>query len=406
MSSDTDDARHYAHRLESGEAWQELCRALERASERVLGEGVPDSPRHRAEGFRYLCRFLGAGLVSSVLHNDPDHPVFGRMMDYTMPWGLDHPDCLYLYAPLRDGATYRVWGQRGSANVFDLQVNAGHFSDGEVAAVRTLSSIDDTNLLTGPGGSFELFVGGEPRDGNWLPTGPGVEFMLVRQYFADWERERPADLLIERLGAEYPMPPPSPERVGRQLEKLSRWLDRGGRQWETMSRGFLSLPENTLLMHRADAASQHGGTRGQSYGIGNFHCGPDEAVVIEFEPPQRGRHWVVALANEFWEHVEFGTRQSSLNAHQAALDSDGRFRGVIAHADPGVPNWLDPGHNERGTLAIRFVDADRLPEISLARVPLTRLGAALPADTPKVDPGERRRRLVDRHHAVLRRYRR
>ena len=64
--------------------WEDLCGALSRASQRVVGEGVPDSPRDRAEGFRYLTRLLAAGTVVCIEHADPDYPEFGRMIDRTM----------------------------------------------------------------------------------------------------------------------------------------------------------------------------------------------------------------------------------------------------------------------------------------------------------------------------------
>ena len=34
-------------------------------------------------------------------------------------------------------------------------------------------------------------------------------------------------------------------------------------------------------------------------------------------------------------------RQVSLNRKQTHLEEDGSFRIVIAHEDPGVPNWID-----------------------------------------------------------------
>lgn len=32
---------------------------------------------------------------------------------------------------------------------------------------------------------------------------------------------------------------------------------------------------------------------------------------------------------------------NSINAHQAVLDVDGKFRFVVSAVDPGVPNWLE-----------------------------------------------------------------
>jgi hypothetical protein len=392
-------------RLLSGEAWAELCRSLERAGRLVLGEGVPDRPRDRAEGYRYLARFLASGIASCITHDDADSPVFGRMIDYVRPWGLDNPDCLYLYAPLRGDAAYRVWGARGSANAIDFQVNFGHFAEGDISKWGTISSVDDAGLEVAPDGSFELRIGGDERSGNWLASRADAEFILVRQYFDDWEREVPADLFIERVGASGPIPPPRTDWMADHLEKLTRWIERGGGLWETMSKGFLSGAPNSLVIHMPDAAGERAGMAGLAYGMGNFACEPGEAVVVSFEPP-RCHHWGVALANWYWECVEYASRQSSINRAQATLDSDGRFRAVIAHEDPGVANWLDPAGNTRGTLTARFLRADGAPKVSFVRVPRGDLAAALPADTKTVTPAERAEILARRHHAVVARFRR
>ena len=39
-------------------------------------------------------------------------------------------------------------------------------------------------------------------------------------------------------------------------------------------------------------------------------------------------------------------------------DADGRFTFVVAHSDPGVPNWIDNEGHTAGTLYWRFL----LPE--------------------------------------------
>ena len=387
-----------------GEAWRALCAALDRAALRVIGEGAPDTPRERAEGFRYLTRFLAAGIVSCVAHDDPDYPVFGRMIDYTMPWGLDNPDCLYLYAPLRGGAAYRISGQRGSANHIDFQVNFGHFANGDISTWGTIASLDGGELVAQPNGDFELTIGGDGRSGNWLASRDDVEFLLVRQYFDDWENEHPADLSIERIGAEYPIPPPRTDQMAARLERLERWIERGGALWERMSRGFLSMPPNSLLIHMPEAAGERAGMRGLAYGMGHFRCEPDEAVIVEIEPPDC-LHWGVALANYHWECVEYASRQSSLNRAQARLDPDGVFRGVIAHRDPGAANWLDPGENIEGTITARFLCAARAPEPRFAVVPLSKLREALPKGTVSVSAAERRAVLERRRRAVMRRFR-
>ena len=90
---------------------------------------------------------------------------------------------------------------------------------------------------------------------------------------------------------------------------------------------------------------------------------------------------------------------------QSSLSSDGLVRIVIAHQDPGVPNWLDPGLNEEGTLTARFLHADRSPEIRFQKVPFSALRECLPEDTPTVGRVARSEILEKRRRAAIRRYR-
>ena len=246
------------------------------------GPGVPAAPRDRAEGFRHLLRFLAAGHLLCVEHADPDHPSFARMVDPAWQWGLDMPDCLYLYAPLRGDAAYRVWGRRGSREPRRLP--------GELGALRaratsrswgTLSSASTEQLDVGVDGSLELWLGGPPRPRNWLPVAPNAEFLLVRQYFADWESELPGGPLDRARRRRRARPPPRADQIAARLERgSSAWLDRGGALWERMSRGFVEgIAPNTLMVTKPADSDQRAGLRGQAYGIGNFHCAPEEAVL-------------------------------------------------------------------------------------------------------------------------------
>ena len=201
-------------------AWRAFCGALERVQGLVPSAAAGASPRERAEGLRYLTRLLAAGVNVCVEHADPDQPAFGRMMDPTMKWGLDAPDCLYLYASVRGDAVYRVGGQRGSANHLDIQVNYGHFASGDIGSWGTIASTNGLELEVASDGRFELWLGGEERGGNWLPLEPRAEFVLVRQYFDDWEHEDPADLWIEREGAPRSAPPPRTDQLAARLERL------------------------------------------------------------------------------------------------------------------------------------------------------------------------------------------
>jgi hypothetical protein len=397
-------------RLSSGETWRELCARLGSLEALVRGEGMPAAPALRAVGTRYLTRFLAAGIRVCLECDDPDYPRFGRMADDSMSWGLDNPDCNYSFARVRGDARYRISGTLGSARYVEFQVNTGHLGDGNAPgfgnaaeAWRTVSFLAGDALQHDADGRFEIRLSREPQPGNWLRLDDAARYVLVRQYFDDWERERPAAFAIEREGASYPPPSPGADSLALHFETLFTWLDAGARCWERASRLLLSLAPNTLLVFDVSSQVDRPGLHGQSYGMGPFACGPDEAVIVEFRPP-RCRMWSVALANPWWESLDAGSRQSSLNGHWSELDPDGAFRGVIAHRDPGVPNWLDPEANERGTLAVRFLLADVTPKPVLRRVALADLEGALHPRTRRVSPDERSGVLARRHAALQRRY--
>ena len=45
-----------------------------------------------------------------------------RMIEYATPWGLDHPDCLYLYAPLRGDARYLAEDYDRAIENYDIAI--------------------------------------------------------------------------------------------------------------------------------------------------------------------------------------------------------------------------------------------------------------------------------------------
>jgi hypothetical protein len=73
---------------------------------------------------------------------------------------------------------------------------------------------------------------------------------------------------------------------------------------------------------------------------------------------------------------DYLNRQVSLNRKQTHLEPDGSFRMVIAHQDPGVPNWLDTEGRPFGLVFWRFMLPEGEIETPQAKlVPLAELKA-------------------------------
>jgi hypothetical protein len=260
--------------------------------------------------------------------------------------------------------------------------------------------LDGSALEIGADGSFEITVSPEPQPGNWLRSHPQAGFVLIRQYFSDWERERPACFAIERLGREgLPALPPSARQIAEQLGDAVEWVEQGVAFWRSYVQAEYARTGRNCA---AGVGHVEGGVQRILYGQGTWELGDDEALVVEFETPA-ARYWQVSLLSDWFETLDYATRQSSLNHAQARVDSDGRFRAVIAHRDPGVPNWLDTAEHRSGVIQYRWVWSATDPSPACRVVPLHRLREHLPANTPHVSESERRARIAARRSHVARR---
>jgi hypothetical protein len=103
--------------------------------------------------------------------------------------------------------------------------------------------------------------------------------------------------------------------------------------------------------------------------------------------------------------MDYANRVSSLNHTQLHIDADQKVRVVIAHEDPGVPNWLDTGGHLEGIIQYRYIwiTQDEQPQPTIQTLPLDQVRSALPAKTPVVTPDARRQQVAARQAHLRRR---
>ena len=132
---------------------------------------------------------------------------------------------------------------------------------------------------------------------------------------------------------------------------------------------------------------------------------PGETLLIDTDVPE-ARYWGLQLASLGWfEPIDPVHRVTSINQHQAFVSRDGRVRFVIAHEDPGVPNWLDSAGHRNGLLTLRWFWPESDPSPSVRLIRATELRAALPPDTPEVDADARRAEIRERKAHLAWRFR-
>jgi hypothetical protein len=380
--------------LESGEAWNHLLDALRRAGDTVLSDSVPHDPADTASGFRHLLVLLGVG-IDELLRRGLDRvpSIKPSMMDAAYKWGMECPDCIYVGSALNGGTTYRLWGTRGSARYVGLQVMAGMGSTANAL-------IDEFEL--GPDGEFEIILSAEPHEGNWLPLDETATMLVVRHFFYDWENETPVTMSIEPLSGsnqnEEHLAVEPLVATARQVIALGDFVEEN----LNFFLGFSNPEAPNTFLPPLDGTAMGAAAENRPV-IGSWKLGPDEALIIEVTPPE-GLYWSYSLGNLWWETIDYGNRQSSLNGYQAVVDDDGKVRVVVAHNDPGLANWLDTAEHSEGPIILRCVRTETAPVPITRVVPFDTLAEELPNDTRWVSPSERNAAIEIRRKAVSRRF--
>lgn len=381
--------------LVDGAAWARFCASLAATGEQVLRADLPGGDLERATAVRHLLAMLRVGVEQALAAPDPAHPALQPWRTDVYKYGHDCPDALYRSTPVRGDLTYRVRGSVGSVRYLSFQLEGPHGTVGNLRADQ---------MQVGPDGRFEVWFGPEERPGNWLRTTAGTDQLFVRQFFSDWDTEEPATFSIEAFPAadEGPAPHPGrPERVAAQVAALGEWFDAITRYYADREATDRVAWPNAFMPARAK--TEAGGAAEIVLGHGHFDLDPGSALLVEVPPP-RALYWSLDLTNPWRESLDYAVRQTSLNDSQAVVDDDGVFRAVVAHHDPGVPNWLDTMGHGSGAMVLRWVVADSVPEPRCTVVPHESIRDVLPAGTPVVTPAERAARIAARRRHVLRRF--
>jgi hypothetical protein len=382
-----------SHDVEMSAAWAHLLERLTAAEQLVVSTEVNRNRVDYASGMRHLMVLLAVG-VDSALRVDPD-PVLAvnrAGMDDIVTWGMECPDCVYMNATLRAGETYRLFGNRGTARYVGLQT-----MDGMAATCNVL--VDDLDVDSD--GNFEAIMSADERKGNWLRLAGDHPTLTVRNFLYDWDTEQLASLRIERIGDEVEPTDRSVDldvSVSRQLHAVGEFV------YDNLKffLDFGAMPQPNDFVPPMDMSSMGAAAENRPV-IGRWDLQPDEALILEFEPPS-GVYWSMSLGNPWLETIHYGRHQSSLNGHQAVVDPDGLVRFVLCSQDPGVANWLDTAGHSNGAMLLRCVRTETAPVPRVRVVKLDEVRSALPAETTMTTPQQRAAVIDARRRAVQMRF--
>ena len=445
-------------------AWDDLIQSLQDARNAIDEAQLmppPATERNLAEGYRYLMGYVHSA-VERAFHEDAQRPHFRNALSIITRSTIDNADAIYFYAPIDGRQSYRLRGVaqdtrhwRGAEPVAgrkaphyvifectagDLPGDSGSLMELRPGVKAQTGRLDSTAIAVEADGSFEVLLAPERPvgyTGNFIPTlkrakggdssAPAeryANYISGRQLFNDWEHEEAIHFEMHMQGGE-----------GRHAEaydansaavQLRRCGDIVRNQmhfwnafWTILMGTYgeregsipgVAFPRNAFNTINAASGATGGGQSSNLYAGGVFELAPDDALIIENRvrvPPQ----YIGFQVGNFWgESLEYANQIGSLNGHQSKIDDDGVIRLVLAHRDPGVPNWVDTTGHPEGFMTVRWTYSNTpapedWPTITAKKVPFADIRAHLPGNTARVSPEQRRAQIHIRQRHVQRRYR-
>lgn len=338
-----------------------------------------------------------------------------RWMGHSVPssgYGLDAPDNIYRSATFDGAGRYVVRGTvhgpgpaqqtfvvyRGLPGVTRTMNAEGHMDE--------IAGIASDNIVRDAGGNFVITIDAEPANGRTnhlqVPRELSGMHLMIRDSLADWERELPVELTIERL--DMPSPAPSPRSQDEMVATAVHALSGNVPFWLNWFESYVyAKPLNQIPQPWK---------RVQGWGMtqqGRFSFAQDEAWLITLDP-LGAKFFDMQISDPWTKAVEYVSRTGSFNASQALANADGTITMVAAPRDPGLHNWLDTGGLTSGTFQARWqsMPAGHTGQgaVREARVVKLRdLPGLLPPGTRFVTPKERAAQLSARKKSYANRLR-
>lgn len=332
--------------------WSGYVDQIRMAGDHLFRAQTPSDPLTLAEGLRHLSRMTRLGLLAQLEFADPDFPVLARYVDDVTKFGCDNPDTIYQRAILNGALRYRIVGTRNSVDYLSF-ITA---RPGENGRQHQIGHLDSKALKVSPDGGFEIILSAEREGDNWLLLTPDTQSVSVRQTFLDRRKESAADLRIERLGEAASPAPLTLAKVEQGLTAAANYTNYIAKLFPDWTHGYLAHV-NALPPADQEACLRAGGDPNIYFYRSVWKLAPDEALVVHIPRIPECDTWNLQVDNFWQESMDHRYHRSSLNRHTAVYDANGGMTAIVAHRDPGHPNWIDTAGHSVGHFAMRWIRA-------------------------------------------------
>ena len=322
------------------------------------------TPQDFAEARRVLLHALLHG-IQSWLEADPARPFFTLFIDQHKKLLGDNPDARYYSAVISDQHSYRIRGNIAGATYTSFTIELGAGTDGDGIG----STLNDTEFKADANGDYEIILSADQTEGNWMPLPTGATSLTTRHYYErkdciNNDRMHHIPMDIQNLEAVPPRPSPNDAEIAAGIRRVTTFVQGNV---ITMNRDnsppWVSQTPNQFIPPKKDDTHEAitYAARDNVYSMAPFVLGLNQALLIRGRFP-RCRFSNVVLFNRFLQTLNYEERTVSLNRAQTVLNDDGSFEMILAHRDPGRPNWLDTERRPYGIIFWRF----QLPEGDIA----------------------------------------
>lgn len=335
--------------LQSHQALMNLEQMMASTRKLVLQDARTE--QEAVEGMRWVLRLVAQ---ASELAGDANVklPHFQRMDTLKRKLGGDNPDAEYEHVWIDGKYDYIITGNIGTVKYLGFTINAGQGANPR----RNVDYISDNMLTKDADGNFTLLLAKQQPsvEGDWIQIPDDASGILVRQYIADRTKETLPTLNIRVLGEQPAYTPPSDEEIAGLIEGASFAM----LKLSTLHRYILpELMEETNTFIRATSENFGDDIAGTDnlYMLGSYQLEDDEALILRVQPPQT-RYWNLALESRWHELPDYLHRPISRTLEEVEYGDDGSVEFVVAHNNPGHPNWLDTSKHNFGFMTLRWLD--------------------------------------------------
>lgn len=343
----------YASDITEVDPWIAFAEDLKNAADVIVRDMTPDDDLTRAEGYRYLSRLIRAALDMTLEFNDPNQPEIIRAYSKTTNPGALSSDAVYHMGFINAESTYRVYGKRGNAPLFEFGAYDGALGLDETSAL--VGALTESDLIVDNDGGYEIILSPLQHSGNWINTSAKASYLLIRQYAHTWQDTETATFNIEKISGPGQPRNMTVDLVADELLRASTVVRQLAYTYVALvDKGMQAAPNQLrTLPHNIDVSLP----LGHRYATGWFELKEGESLLLEFTPEQVP-YWGIQLSNYWFEALDYEGEGSHLNNQTVVYEDDGSVKILIGDSVEGK-NTLDTQGLRQGTIQFRWSRSDQ-----------------------------------------------